>query len=54
MIPIENGGQFSIYQIGIVSNGYKCALPNTPGLYTRVSYYAEWIKEKLAVDLSEY
>ncbi|MFM2031855.1 MAG: hypothetical protein RLZZ297_620 [Chloroflexota bacterium] len=30
--------------IGIVSSGEKCALPRYPGIYTRVSYYATWIR----------
>jgi len=30
--------------VGIVSYGDKCALPNKPGIYTRVSYFLNWIK----------
>ena len=34
---------------GIISTGFQCALPRTPGLYTRVSHYAEWMKERIFV-----
>lgn len=35
---------------GIVSNGYKCALPLIPGWYSDVRFYTPWIRKH--VDLT--
>ena len=44
---LEKDGDIGDYptQLGIVSWGEECALPGYPGVYTRVSYFAEWIKD---------
>ncbi|CAF3322035.1 unnamed protein product, partial [Rotaria sp. Silwood2] len=34
-------------QVGIVSYGHGCAEPGYPGIYTRLSYYYDWINDIL-------
>ena len=49
----DSGGPLMIWSstrqawvlIGIVSNGIRCAEPNLPGVYCRVTEYLEWMDE---------
>ena len=33
--------------VGIVSYGEGCALPNKVGIYTRISYFLQWIYQNI-------
>ncbi|XP_053615647.1 uncharacterized protein LOC128678250 isoform X2 [Plodia interpunctella] len=35
------------YQIGVVSFGKKCAEPDFPGVYSRVTHFMPWLEEKI-------
>ncbi|XP_066252131.1 clotting factor G beta subunit-like [Euwallacea similis] len=45
---LDENGRYSL--LGIVSFGFHCALPKYLGVYTDVSHYINWIKEKSGLD----
>lgn len=44
-LMVKSNGRWVL--VGIVSNGIRCAEPNLPGIYTRVSEYIDWIRETI-------
>lgn len=47
MMPIHESDHFPFYQIGIVAWGNGCAQPDSPGIYTRVSFFVDWIIDQI-------
>lgn len=49
MQPIMNTitKKHHFYQIGVVSYGLRCAEPNAPTVYARVTYFIDWIQETI-------
>ncbi|NWY94740.1 TM11C protease, partial [Loxia curvirostra] len=48
--PLVNANSRGIwYLVGIVSWGDDCGKPNKPGVYTRVTYYRNWINSKTGI-----
>ena len=44
--PITHAENGKTTLVGVVSWGHGCAVPKQPGIYSRVSQYIDWIKEK--------
>ncbi|GFR31329.1 serine proteinase stubble [Trichonephila clavata] len=43
MVLQEDDGRWVL--AGVISWGIGCALPNQPGVYTRITKFAEWINQ---------
>ena len=46
LMQIDPGSK-RYYLTGVVSFGRRCATPDFPGVYARVSYFLEWISKNL-------
>lgn len=53
----DSGGPLTVVQngrhvlAGLVSFGHSCALPEWPGIYTRISEYSDWIVDQIVTGI---
>lgn len=47
MVPVNETGKLTFYQIGIDSIGIGCNQPKLPSVYTKVVYFIDFIKSAL-------
>lgn len=50
LVVRDDKGTGGWIQVGVVSEGRGCALPGFPGIYTRVSEFADWLKQNTGID----
>lgn len=51
MSPIQGRSEINYYQQGIVSYGIGCGRAGIPAVFSRVSHYVDWIKERVNDDI---